>query len=120
MIEKKAGAIVNLGSVSWIIGQGGMPAYTTAKSAINGLTRGMARDLGKHNIRVNTLVPGWVMTERQLTLWVDAAAEKAIDENQCLAGRVNPVDIARMALFLSADDSKMCSSQEFIVDGGWV
>ncbi len=80
----------------------------------------MARDVGKDNIRVNAVVPGWVMTERQLSLWVDAAGEKAIDRQQVLAGRVMPVDLARMVLFLAADDSKMCSAQEFTVDGGWV
>lgn len=119
MIEKRAGAIINLGSVSWKNAQGGMPAYTTAKSAVNGLTRGMARDLGQYNIRVNTVVPGWVMTERQLTLWVDEAGERAIDERQCLAGRVMPIDLARMVLFLGSDDSKMCTANEFTVDGGW-
>jgi NAD(P)-dependent dehydrogenase (short-subunit alcohol dehydrogenase family) len=119
MIEKRAGAIVNLGSVSWKIATGGMPGYTTAKSAVNGLTRGMARDLGKYGVRVNTVVPGWVMTERQLALWVDAEGERAMDERQCLAGRVMPIDIASMVLYLSADDSKMCTAQEFIVDAGW-
>lgn len=80
----------------------------------------MARDVGKDNIRVNTVVPGWVMTERQLSLWVDAEGEKEIDRQQVLAGRVMPIDLARMVLFLASDDSKMCSAQEFTVDGGWV
>ena len=120
MIEAGGGAIVNFGSVSWMMGQGGMPGYTTAKSAVQGLTRGMARDLGKDNIRVNTLVPGWVMTQRQLDLWVDEAAEKEIAERQCLKNKVMPDDIARMALFLASDESRMITSQNFIVDGGWV
>lgn len=120
MIARKAGSIVNLGSISWKAKNGGMPAYTSAKAAIHGLTRGMARDVGKDNIRVNTVIPGWVMTERQLALWVDAEGEKEIDRQQCLAGRVMPVDLARMVLFLSSDDAKMCSAQEFTVDGGWV
>ncbi len=120
MIKKKAGSIINTGSMSWKAKQGGMPAYTTSKAATHGLTRGMARDVGKDNIRVNTVVPGWVMTERQLSLWVDAEGEKEIDRQQVLAGRVMPVDLARMVLFLAADDSKMCSAQEFTVDGGWV
>lgn len=120
MIAKKAGSIINTGSMSWKAKNGGMPAYTSAKAAIHGLTRGMARDVGKENIRVNTVIPGWVMTERQLTLWVDAEGEKEIDRQQCLAGRVMPVDIARMVLFLASDDAKMCSAQEFTVDGGWV
>ncbi|TDQ86503.1 NAD(P)-dependent dehydrogenase (short-subunit alcohol dehydrogenase family) [Dongia mobilis] len=120
MTAKKAGSIINIGSMSWKARQGGMPAYTTAKAAIHGLTRGMARDVGKDNIRVNTVVPGWVMTERQLKLWVTPESGAEIDRQQCLAGRVMPVDIAQMVLFLAADDSKMCSAQEFTVDGGWV
>ncbi|MDP3897933.1 MAG: SDR family oxidoreductase, partial [Mesorhizobium sp.] len=104
----------------WMMASGGYPAYATAKAATHGLTRSFARDLGKHGIRVNTLVPGWVMTQRQLDLWVDDAANELIDRSQCLAGRVLPDDIARMALFLAADDSKMCSAQNFVVDGGWV
>ena len=80
----------------------------------------LARQLGPQNIRVNALLPGWTMTERQRALWVDAEAERAIDAAQCLPGRVMPDDVARMALFLAADDSQMCTSQNFIVDGGWV
>lgn len=113
------GSIINLGSISWMIKQGGMPVYTTAKSAIQGLTRSLARDLGPDRIRVNTLVPGWVMTEKQLRMWVNEATTRQIDENQCLPTRLEPGDIARMALFLAADDSRMCTAQDFIVDGGW-
>lgn len=114
------GAIVNFGSISWRMAVGNMPAYVTAKAAVHGLTRGMARDLGPHGIRVNTILPGWVMTERQMRLWVDAEAEKLIDRSQCLPGRLQPLDLARMALFLASEDSRMCSAQEFTVDGGWV
>ena len=113
------GSIVNFGSISWKIGVGGMPAYTTAKASVHGLTRGMARDLGQSGIRVNTVLPGWVMTERQVALWVDDAANKLIDQQQCLKDRVMPLDLARMTLFLASDDAKMCSGQEFTVDGGW-
>ena len=113
------GSIINLGSISWMIKQGGMPVYTTSKSAIQGLTRSLARDLGPHGIRVNTLVPGWVMTEKQLRLWLDETSDRRIDENQCLPTRLEAADIARMALFLAADDSRMCTAQDFIVDGGW-
>ena len=95
-------------------------AYVTAKSAVNGLTRGLARELGPENIRVNCVVPGWVMTKRQLDLWVTPEGEKQIDERQCLKGRLYPPDIARMVLWLAADDSRMCTSQNFIVDAGWV
>jgi NAD(P)-dependent dehydrogenase (short-subunit alcohol dehydrogenase family) len=115
-----AGSIVNLGSVSWMLKQGGMPVYTTAKAAVQGLTRSLARDFGPFGIRVNTLVPGWVMTDRQLRLWVDDQARARIARGQCLARPLMPDDIARMALFLSADDSAMCTAQDFVVDGGWV
>ncbi len=120
MIEAGGGSIINFGSASWMIGQGGMPAYTSSKAAIQGLTRSFARDLGKHRIRVNTVVPGWVMTERQLTLWVDENTDRVIAANQCLPDRLQPDDLAHMVLFLAADDSHMCTSQDFIVDGGWV
>lgn len=113
------GSIVNFGSVSWKLRQGGMAAYTMAKASVQGLTRSLARDYGKQNIRVNTLVPGWVMTERQLTHWVTPEAEKEIDAGQALAGRVMPEHIADMALFLGSAASAMCSAQEFVVDGGW-
>jgi len=113
------GAIVNFGSISWKLAQGNMPAYTTAKAAVHGLTRTMARDLGPFGIRLNTVVPGWVMTERQMKLWLDEKAEKMLSEVQCLKGRVQPVDLARMVLYLSAEDSRMCSAQEFTVDAGW-
>jgi NAD(P)-dependent dehydrogenase (short-subunit alcohol dehydrogenase family) len=120
MKRRGGGAIVNLGSCSWKLAMGGMPAYTTAKAAIHGLTRSMARELGQDGVRVNTVIPGWVMTERQLKLWVDEKAERMLNEVQCVKGRVKPVDIARMALFLASDDARMCTAQEFIVDGGWV
>jgi D-xylose 1-dehydrogenase len=120
MKNKGGGSIINIGSTSWHISGGGYPVYTTTKAAVSGLTRGLARDLGPYGIRVNTVTPGWVMTERQLELWVDEKGEKLIDENQCLRGRVQPWHVARMVLFLAADDSAMCTAQEFIVDGGWV
>lgn len=114
------GSVINFGSISWMDGMGGMPAYTTAKSAVQGLTRGLARDLGPDNIRVNVLVPGWVMTERQLKLWVRPESGADIERKQCLKGRVLPHHIADMALFLASDAAAMCSAQDFIVDGGWV
>ena len=120
MRNSGGGAIVNLGSISWMQGEADSIAYVTAKAAVNGLTRGLARELGPENIRVNCIVPGWVMTERQLKLWVTPEGERQIDDRQCLKGRVYPPDIARMALWLAADDSQMCSSQNFIVDAGWV
>jgi NAD(P)-dependent dehydrogenase (short-subunit alcohol dehydrogenase family) len=114
------GSIVNFGSVSWKLKQGGMPVYTTSKSAVQGLTRSLARDFGPHNIRVNTLVPGWVMTEKQKRLWFDEQGKADVARGQCLQRELMPIHIASMALFLAADDSAMCSAQDFIVDGGWV
>ena len=119
MIAARKGSIINFGSLSWMIATGGMPAYTASKAATHGMTRSFARDLGPYGIRVNTIVPGWVMTKRQLDLWIDDTANDLINRSQCLAGRVMPEDIARMALFLASDDSKMCSAQNFTVDGGW-
>jgi NAD(P)-dependent dehydrogenase (short-subunit alcohol dehydrogenase family) len=119
MVAAKKGSIINFGSISWMILTGNLAAYTASKAAMHGLSRSLARDVGKHGIRVNTLVPGWIMTERQLTHWVDDTANRLIDEQQALAGRLYPADIARMALFLAADDSKMISAQDFVVDGGW-
>jgi NAD(P)-dependent dehydrogenase (short-subunit alcohol dehydrogenase family) len=120
MQQAGGGSIVNFGSVSWMLKQGGMPVYTTAKSAVQGLTRSLARDLGRFNIRVNTLVPGWVMTEKQLRLWVDDSARADIARGQCINRPLQSEHIARMALFLAADDSAMCTAQNFVVDGGWV
>jgi NAD(P)-dependent dehydrogenase (short-subunit alcohol dehydrogenase family) len=119
MIKAGRGSIINTGSISWMIMAPRLPIYETAKAATHGLTRSMARELGKHGIRVNTLVPGWVMTERQITHWLNAETEQLIDESQALAGRVYPDDVARVALFLAAEDSAMISAQQFLVDGGW-
>ena len=121
MQKAKRGAIVNFGSSSWMLAQGGMPAYTSAKAATHGMTRSFARDLGGFGIRVNTVVPGWVMTERQKELWLTPEAERDMDAKMCLSGRrVMPEDIANMVLFLCADDGALCSAQNFIVDGGWL
>ena len=119
MIAAGGGSIVNIGSASWHLGQGGMPAYVAAKAGIEGLTRGLARDLGPHKIRVNCIIPGWIMTERQMTLWLTPEAERGLMEKQCLKEKIYPADIARMALWLAADDSRLCSAQNWVVDGGW-
>jgi NAD(P)-dependent dehydrogenase (short-subunit alcohol dehydrogenase family) len=113
------GSIINFGSVSWMIPQGGFPAYATAKAASHGLTRTLARDFGPFNIRVNCLVPGWVMTERQLTHWLTPEADKEREKGQCIPARVMPEDIADMALFLASDAAAKCTAQNFTVDGGW-
>jgi D-xylose 1-dehydrogenase len=119
MIAAGKGSIVNFGSISWMIMLGELSAYTASKAAMHGMSRSLAKELGQHGIRVNTLVPGWIMTERQLTKWVGPKENALIDASQALKGRVYPADVARMALFLAADDSRMISGQDFIVDGGW-
>jgi NAD(P)-dependent dehydrogenase (short-subunit alcohol dehydrogenase family) len=118
MIAAGGGSIVNLGSDSWWRATGGFPVYTTAKAAIHGLTRGMARDLGAHRIRVNTLVPGWTMTERQRTLWVTPEALAQQLREQCLPDPIEPVYVARMALFLASDDAAMCTANNYMVEAG--
>lgn len=120
MKRKGGGSIINVSSISWHMKSGGYPVYATTKAAVVGLTRGLARDYGAHNIRVNTVTPGWVMTQRQIDLWVDDAAEVEIKKSQCLPSKLMPQDIAAMVLFLASDDGAMCSSQEFIVDAGWI
>ena len=119
MREAGGGSIINFGSVSWMLKQGNMPVYLTSKSAVQGLTRSLARDLGPAKIRVNTLVPGWVMTEKQLRLWVKPESREEIAKGQCINQPLMPEHVASMALFLAADDSAMCTAQDFVVDGGW-
>ena len=114
------GTIVNIGSFSWMKGQGGMPGYTTAKSAIMGLTRTLARDLGIHNIRVNCIVPGWIITERQKKLWLSPEIEKEQLEKQCIKRMLVPEDIAKAVLFFASDQSSGCTAQNYVIDGGVV
>lgn len=118
MIAAGKGSIINLGSNSWWEAVGGMPVYTSAKAAVHGMTRSFARDLGKHRIRVNTVVPGWVMTERQKQLWATPEALERHRENQCLPDLIEPVYLARMILFLASDDSAMCTANNYMVEAG--
>ena len=120
MKEIGKGSVVNIGSFSWMLGQGGMPGYTTAKSAIMGLTRTLARDLGIYNIRVNCVVPGWIITERQRKLWLTPEIEKQQLERQCIKRMLEPNDIAKPVLFFASDQSSGCSAQNYVVDGGIV
>lgn len=119
MIRRGGGSIINFSSTSYKIKNAGYPLYAMCKAAAHGLTRSMARDLGRHAIRINTVTPGWVMTERQLREHVDADSDALIAQNQCMPGKVMPADLAAMVLFLAADDSRMCTAQEFVVDAGW-
>jgi D-xylose 1-dehydrogenase len=120
MREAGGGSVINLGSISAHIDLLELPVYITAKAGIEGLTHTLARELGPEGIRVNCLLPGWIMTERQLTHWVTPEAEEAIARNQCLPEKLYPADVARMVLWLAADDSRMCTAQRWIVDGGWM
>jgi len=118
MIQAGGGSIINIGSNSWWEAGGGFPSYTTAKAGVHGLTRTMARDLGNDRIRVNTVVPGWIMTERQKDLWVTPEALSKQIDRQCLPDPIDPVYVARMVLFLASDDSAMCSANNFMVEAG--
>ena len=119
MQRLKGGSIINFGSTGWQTKGGNYPCYAIAKSSVNGLTRGLAESLGADRIRINTVSPGWVMTERQIKMWLNAEGEEAIKRNQCLPDKLQPSDIANMVLFLAADDGAMCTAQEFKVDAGW-
>lgn len=113
------GSIVNFGSTGWQTKAGEYPCYAIAKSSVNGLTRGLAGPLGKDRIRINTVSPGWVMTQRQVEKWLTPEGEEAIRRNQCLPDKLQPDEIAQMVLFLAADDGRACTAQEFKVDAGW-
>jgi len=112
------GAIINFGSVSWHLGLPDLILYQTSKAAIEGLTRSLARDLGRSNIRVNAIVPGNVQTPRQ-EKWYTPEGEAEIVAAQCLDGRIQPADIAAMAMFLASDDARMCTGHNYWVDAGW-
>ena len=114
------GCIINFGSISWMLGQGGMPIYTAAKSAVLGLTRALARDYGKDNIRVLSIAPGWIMTERQFELWMTPEADKERLDRQCLKRPLVPDDVARAALFFASDEAGAMTNQSYVVDGGWL
>ena len=120
MIDNGGGAIINMGSTSWMVGQGGMAAYTAAKSGVVGLTRSFARDLGEFNIRVNSVVPGWVMTQRQMDLWLNDESEKELMKRQCLKEKLMPKELAQAVLFFSSEQSSGCTNQSYVVDKGWL
>lgn len=119
MKRRGGGSVINFSSMSFHAKNSGYPIYAATKAAVTGLTRCLARDLGQFNVRVNTVTPGWVMTQRQIELWLDEDGEAEIKRAQCLPGKLMSEDIASMVLFLAADDSKMCTAQDFVVDAGW-
>ena len=118
MKKIKSGSIVNLSSVSWMLGEGDKVVYETAKSAVVGLTRSFAQEYGKYNIRTNSVVPGSIATERQIKHWLTPKYKKLILDSQALKRQLKPNDVAQMVMFLSSDQSSGCSKQSFIVDGG--
>jgi D-xylose 1-dehydrogenase len=118
MKAAKRGAIINFGSASWMVGQGGMVAYTACKSAVLGLTRSLARDFGPYNIRVNAIAPGWVLTERQRQLWLTPETYAEVMKAQCLKRELAGEDIARVVLFLASDDASAITGQHYVVDAG--
>jgi D-xylose 1-dehydrogenase len=120
MRDSGGGSIINLGSISAHIDLMDLPGYITAKAGVEGLTRTLAREYGPWHIRVNCIIPGWIMTEKQLTEWVTPEAEQSIARNQCLPDKLYPEDVARLLLWLAADDSRSCTAQRWVVDGGWM
>lgn len=114
------GAIINMGSCSWRLGLGDLSAYVTAKAAIEGLTNGLARELGPDGIRVNCVIPGFIRTDRQMKLWLTPELERIVLDGQCLKTLIEPEYVANLVAFLAADDSQMCSSGTYTVDGGWI
>lgn len=114
------GAIINVTSISYMMGNAGYPVYVTANSGINGMTRALAREFGPDRIRVNALAPGWVMTQKQREMWVSPAALQAHLDRQCLKDEIGPEDITGGVLFLASDTSRMMTGQALVIDGGVV
>ena len=120
MVAAGHGSIINMGSISWMVALPGLPVYLTAKAAIMGMTRALARELGPAGVRVNCVAPGAIMTERQRRLWVTPEYRAEILAKQCLKRELVPEDVARLVLFLGADDSSAMTNQAYVVDGGWL
>jgi NAD(P)-dependent dehydrogenase (short-subunit alcohol dehydrogenase family) len=118
LMKGRGGTIVNLGSINALTGPPDMPGYVAAKSALLGLTKALARQYGPDNVRVNCILPGWVVTDRQLDLWLTPEAEAEWMKGVALQRRIMPADVARLALFLASDDSAMITGQHFVIDGG--
>ncbi|MEO1065032.1 MAG: SDR family oxidoreductase [Actinomycetota bacterium] len=118
MIEAGGGSIINIGSSSYMMQEDFFPGYAIAKSGVEGITRTLARTFGVHNVRVNTVLPGWVATERQLTKWWSPEGEEGTLRDQAIKRRIYPPEFAQMVLFLAADDGAACTAQHFLVDGG--
>ena len=120
MQKAQRGAIINISSIAWVIPSIGLPVYVTAKAALVGMTRTLAHELGSDNIRVNCVMPGAILTERQQRLWFSEAYKAEILDNQAIKRMLLPEEVARLVLFLAADDSSAITNQSYIIDGGWV
>lgn len=120
MRKAGGGSIINMSSIAWVIPSTGLPVYVAAKAAIVGMTRALAHELGTDNIRVNSVLPGAIQTERQKRLWFTEAYKNEILSRQALKRMLIPEDVARLVLFLAADDSSAITNQAYVVDGGWV
>ncbi|EGF93331.1 short chain dehydrogenase family protein [Asticcacaulis biprosthecium C19] len=118
MKAKGGGAIINFGSISWHLGLPDLVLYETAKAGIEGMTRALARELGPDNIRVTTILPGNVKTPRQMK-WYTPEGEQQIVDAQCLKGRIEPANVAALALFLASDDASLCTGHGYWIDAGW-
>jgi NAD(P)-dependent dehydrogenase (short-subunit alcohol dehydrogenase family) len=119
MAQAGGGVIINFSSINALFGPENLVAYNTAKAGIIGLTKSLATELGNSRIRVNTVIPGWVATEKQLNTWLTPELEKLWTDNMCLKQRISPSEVAKLVLFLVSDDASMITSQKFILDGGW-
>ena len=120
MSKRAKGSIINMGSCSWRLGLDKLSAYVTAKAAVEGLTNGLARELGPNGIRVNCVIPGFVKTDRQVKLWLTSELEKIVLDGQCLKELIEPRYVSNLIAFLASDDARMCSSGAYTVDGGWI
>ncbi len=120
MKKAKNGSIVNLGSTSWMVAHGGLPVYAAAKAGVQGLTRGLAHELGRHNVRINHIAPGWILTRRQLELWATPEGLDQLMKDQCLQRQLKGDDIARAVLFFASDEASAATNQTFVFDAGWL
>jgi NAD(P)-dependent dehydrogenase (short-subunit alcohol dehydrogenase family) len=120
MKDAGGGSIINMSSIAWMIPSGSLSVYTTAKAAIVGMTRSLAHELGDAGIRVNCVLPGAILTERQRRLWMSPEYEREVLSRQCIKRHILPEEVARLVLFLAADDSEAMTNQNYIIDGGWI
>lgn len=120
MRRARRGSIVNMSSIAWAIPSTGVPVYATAKAAIVGMTRTLAHEVGADNIRVNCIMPGAILTERQRRLWLTPEYTAEVLASQALKRMIGPEEVARLVLFLAADDAAAITSQSYVIDGGWI